>query len=93
MTESVDLKVVLLGSVGVGKTCLSVRYIFGTFGAVNSTVGASFQQRKVREKAVDSSRTSSDSSHCQSITLCPGGTSRWVVDTRWNLGYSWCREV
>ena len=47
MSDSVDLKCVLLGDVGVGKTCLSVRYVFDTFGAVNSTVGASFQQRKV----------------------------------------------
>lgn len=30
--ESVDLKLVLLGQPGVGKTCLVYRYLYNTFG-------------------------------------------------------------
>ena len=30
--ESVDLKLVLLGHPGVGKTCLVYRYLYNTFG-------------------------------------------------------------
>ena len=36
--EAVDLKVVLLGQPGVGKTCLVYRYLYNTFGETISTV-------------------------------------------------------
>jgi Ras-related protein Rab-24 len=40
--ETVDLKLVLLGQPGVGKTCLVYRYLYNTFGETISTIGASF---------------------------------------------------
>jgi len=45
--ESVDLKLVLLGQPGVGKTCLVYRYLYNTFGETISTIGASFAMKKV----------------------------------------------
>jgi len=45
--ETVDLKLVLLGQPGVGKTCLVYRYLYNTFGETISTIGASFAMKKV----------------------------------------------
>jgi small GTP-binding protein len=45
--EQVDLKLVLLGQPGVGKTCLVYRYLYNTFGETISTIGASFAMKKV----------------------------------------------
>lgn len=45
--ETVDLKLVLLGQPGVGKTCLVYRYLYDTFGETISTIGASFAMKKV----------------------------------------------
>jgi len=45
--ETVDLKLVLLGQPGVGKTCLVYRYLYNTFGDTISTIGASFAMKKV----------------------------------------------
>jgi len=45
--EVVDLKLVLLGQPGVGKTCLVYRYLYNTFGETISTIGASFAMKKI----------------------------------------------
>jgi Ras-related protein Rab-24 len=46
---SVDLKVVVLGQSGVGKTCLSDRYLNGKYRNITSpTVGAAFGASRVR---------------------------------------------
>ena len=45
--ETVDLKLVLLGQPGVGKTCLVYRFLHNTFGETISTIGASFAMKKV----------------------------------------------
>ncbi|XP_060595641.1 ras-related protein Rab-20-like [Ruditapes philippinarum] len=37
-----DAKVIILGDYNVGKTCLISRYIDGTFGPHESTIGAAF---------------------------------------------------
>merc|ERR1711998_300853 len=47
LMETVDLKLVLLGQPGVGKTCLVYRYLYNTFGETISTIGASFAMKKV----------------------------------------------
>lgn len=49
MTNGVDIKVVILGSQGVGKTSLVHRYTSGHFSAasVPSTIGASFLTKKL----------------------------------------------
>ena len=48
MSRTLESKVVLLGSQGVGKTSLVVRYVQGTFtGNVSSTIGASFFPHKM----------------------------------------------
>jgi len=47
--ETVDLKLVLLGQPGVGKTCLVYRYLYNTFGETISTIGASFAMKKVED--------------------------------------------
>ena len=46
--DTVDLKLVLLGQPGVGKTCLVYRYLYNTFGETISTIGASFAMKKVK---------------------------------------------
>eukprot|EP01134_Creolimax_fragrantissima_P008309 CFRG8309T1 len=43
MTEKLDLKVILLGSSGAGKTSLLTRYMEGNFTDNPSTIGASFR--------------------------------------------------
>jgi len=48
--ETVDLKLVLLGQPGVGKTCLVYRYLYNTFGETISTIGASFAMKKVESE-------------------------------------------
>mmetsp|Transcript_5389 Transcript_5389/g.16948 ORF Transcript_5389/g.16948 Transcript_5389/m.16948 type:complete len:199 (-) Transcript_5389:578-1174(-) len=45
--EVVDLKLVLLGQPGVGKTCLVYRYLYNTFGETITTIGASFAMKKI----------------------------------------------
>mmetsp|Transcript_11074 Transcript_11074/g.37699 ORF Transcript_11074/g.37699 Transcript_11074/m.37699 type:complete len:298 (+) Transcript_11074:49-942(+) len=45
--ETVDLKLVLLGNPGVGKTALVYRYLYNNFGDTESTIGASFALKKV----------------------------------------------
>lgn len=50
--ETVDLKLVLLGQPGVGKTCLVYRYLYNTFGETISTIGASFAMKKARHPPV-----------------------------------------
>eukprot|EP01080_Neovahlkampfia_damariscottae_P007912 gene7912-12380_t len=45
--KKVDLKVVLLGDSGVGKTCLLVRFLHGSFGNTTATIGASFATKVV----------------------------------------------
>lgn len=46
-SAQVDLKLVLLGQPGVGKTCLVYRFLYNTFGETISTIGASFAMKKV----------------------------------------------
>jgi len=49
----VDVKVVLLGSQSVGKTCLVERYLYGKFNlGVTATVGAAFGAKKITKGAV-----------------------------------------
>jgi len=44
----IDVKVVLLGSQSVGKTCLVERYLYGKFNlGVTATVGAAFGAKKI----------------------------------------------
>jgi small GTP-binding protein len=42
-----EVKVVLVGSQGVGKTCLVLRWVEGTFKAPASTIGAAFFTQKL----------------------------------------------
>lgn len=37
MAESVDMKVVMLGDIAVGKTCIAARYVHDTFGSPQTT--------------------------------------------------------
>ena len=46
-TQKTNHKIVLLGDIGVGKTCLMSRFIFGTFDAnENSTKGACYSNKE-----------------------------------------------
>lgn len=47
MSRSFDSKLVLLGDSGVGKTSLVLRYVQGTYGEQQSTIGASFMTKKI----------------------------------------------
>lgn len=49
--ETVDLKLILLGQPGVGKTCLAYRYLHNSFGDTMSTIGASFAMKKVESES------------------------------------------
>ena len=47
-TQKTNHKIVLLGDIGVGKTCLMSRFICGTFDAnMNSTKGVIFSKREI----------------------------------------------
>ncbi len=47
-TQKTNHKIVLLGDIGVGKTCLMSRFIFGYFDAnMNSTKGVIFSKREI----------------------------------------------
>ena len=49
----VELKIILLGDVGVGKTNIISRYISGDFNqSLNPTVGASFGEKKIKKDGV-----------------------------------------
>jgi len=53
MASRIDIKVVLLGSQSVGKTCLVERYLYGKFNlGVTATVGAAFGAKKVTKNNV-----------------------------------------
>lgn len=45
--DSVDLKLVLLGNPGVGKTAIVCRFLYNNFGETTSTIGASFALRRI----------------------------------------------
>jgi small GTP-binding protein len=45
--DAVDLKLVLLGNPGVGKTAIVCRYLYDNFGETTSTIGASFALRRI----------------------------------------------
>lgn len=45
--DAVELKVVLLGNPGVGKTALVCRYLYDNFGDTTSTIGASFAMKRI----------------------------------------------
>lgn len=45
--DTVDLKLVLLGNPGVGKTAIVCRYLYNNFGETTSTIGASFALRRI----------------------------------------------
>lgn len=45
--DTVDLKLVLLGNPGVGKTAIVCRYLYDNFGDTTSTIGASFALRRI----------------------------------------------
>lgn len=51
MQETVDLKLVLLGNPGVGKTAIVCRYLYNSFGDSTSTIGASFAMKKIEASA------------------------------------------
>ena len=49
----VELKIILLGDVGVGKTNIISRYISGDFNqSLNPTVGSSFGEKKIKKDGV-----------------------------------------
>ena len=49
----VELKIILLGDVGVGKTNIISRYISGDFNqSLNPTVGSSFGEKKIKKEGV-----------------------------------------
>ena len=49
----VELKIILLGDVGVGKTNIISRYISGDFNqSLNPTVGSSFGKKKIKKEGV-----------------------------------------
>eukprot|EP00735_Rhodelphis_limneticus_P001539 TRINITY_DN12170_c0_g1::TRINITY_DN12170_c0_g1_i1::g.26504::m.26504 TRINITY_DN12170_c0_g1::TRINITY_DN12170_c0_g1_i1::g.26504 ORF type:complete len:227 (+),score=18.18,sp/P31582/RAF2A_ARATH/38.42/7e-40,Ras/PF00071.17/1.3e-47,Miro/PF08477.8/1.5e-15,Arf/PF00025.16/7.4e-13,GTP_EFTU/PF00009.22/0.0073,Gtr1_RagA/PF04670.7/0.0016,MMR_HSR1/PF01926.18/0.013,SRPRB/PF09439.5/0.075 TRINITY_DN12170_c0_g1_i1:26-706(+) len=43
--QKVDVKVVMLGTKDVGKTCIANRYLYGDFALTRSTIGASFTMK------------------------------------------------
>ncbi|KAJ1631299.1 P-loop containing nucleoside triphosphate hydrolase protein [Pavlovales sp. CCMP2436] len=45
--DAIDLKLVLLGNPGVGKTAIVCRYLYGSFGETTSTIGASFALKRI----------------------------------------------
>ena len=48
VNTTIARKVVLLGDQNVGKTCIVLRYVEGTFGSdVTSTIGAFFLTKKM----------------------------------------------
>ena len=53
--SSLEAKIVILGSQGVGKTSLVMRYVQGAFkpNQVTSTVGASFMTKRVVDSDTD----------------------------------------
>lgn len=55
MSSSLEAKIVVLGSQGVGKTSLVMRYCKGAFdpSQVTSTVGASFMTKRVVDSDSD----------------------------------------
>ena len=49
--EIVELKVILLGDVGVGKTNIISRYLSGEFNpSLNPTVGSSYGEKRIKKK-------------------------------------------
>ena len=55
MSQSLEAKIVVLGSQGVGKTSLVQRYVKNQFtpASTTSTVGASFQTKRVVDDESD----------------------------------------
>lgn len=52
-SRSLEAKIVVLGSQGVGKTSLVYRFVKGSFGPAISTVGAEFVAKKVVDDTTD----------------------------------------
>ena len=67
LTTLAGMKVVVLGQGGVGKSCCTLRYLFGTFQAgYDPTVGASLFHHRLRMAVC----------HSQSHVACARSTSR-----------------
>ena len=51
--ETVELKVILLGDVGVGKTNIISRYLSGEFNpSLNPTVGSSYGEKRIKKEGI-----------------------------------------
>ena len=46
--QTVDIKVVILGDSGIGKTCLLVRFLKNQYGSTTATIGASFAVKNIQ---------------------------------------------